>query len=150
MLKEQEQEAVVLVDSSEDDDIIWITVDEVAGESSQGEEEGARGKRKRKRKGQDEEEVLMEPMFRRREHGGDKIRNWSLRPRRLVLIMGDSNMARLPAVLDDRVQVECYPGAHWFHAYEILRNRTPTTDWITAVTGGMHQQRWLGNLSKRP
>ncbi|KAK9962713.1 hypothetical protein ABG768_008067 [Culter alburnus] len=70
----------------------------------------------------------MEPMFRRREHGEDKIKNWSLRPKRPVLIMRDSNMGRLPAIFEDKVQMERYPGAHWFHAYEILRNRTPTTD----------------------
>lgn len=65
----------------------------------------------------------MEPMFRRREHGGDKIKNWSLRPRQPVL----------PAIFEDKIQVECYPGAHWFHAYEILRNSTSTTDWVMAV-----------------
>lgn len=123
--------AVLLVESesSEDNDFIWITVDEVAGESSQpqepwGEEEGEGRKRQKERE---------EPMFGRQDHGGDKIKNWSLRPKRPILIMGDSNMARLPVIFDDRVQVECYPGAHWFHAHEILRNRTPTTDEVTAV-----------------
>lgn len=47
--------------------------------------------------------------------------------------MGDSNMGRLPAIFDDKVQVECYPGGHWFHAYDILRKRTPTTEWIMGV-----------------
>lgn len=37
-------------------------------------------------------------------------------------------MRRLLAIFDRKVQIECYPEAHWSHAYKILRNRTPTTD----------------------
>lgn len=130
----KEPDKVIWVGSEEEekDEIIWMTVDEVAGGSSQSQKEGedAGGKRKRQ---EEQEEEQEEPMFRRRKHGGNKIKNWSLRPERPVLILGDSNMVRLPRIMDNRVQVECYPGAHWFHAQEILRNRTPTTDWVATV-----------------
>lgn len=42
-------------------------------------------------------------------------------------------MGRLPAMLERRVQVEYYSGAHWSHIYEILRNKNPTTDQVTKV-----------------
>jgi len=54
-------------------------------------------------------------MFNRQDHGGDKLK---------ILVLGDSNMGKLPKVWDGKVQVVCYPGAHWSNAYEILRNKT--------------------------
>lgn len=80
-------------EESEGDDLIWITVEEVAGGNSQPpavqrEEEGAGRKRKRGMEGnreriQDEEEkVEMEPanMFHRQEHGEIKLRTGSSDP----------------------------------------------------------------------
>lgn len=42
-------------------------------------------------------------------------------------------MARLPRVEDQRVQRVCYPGARWLHAFNIVKNKTPTTDMVTKV-----------------
>ncbi|ROJ62494.1 hypothetical protein DPX16_21480 [Anabarilius grahami] len=93
-------------ESEEEDDLIWITVDEVAGEScqphvAQREEEGAGRKRKR----QDEEEAQTACP----DHG------------RLLHGKAAGHFRQGPG------------GVHWFHTYEILRNRTPTTDWVTVV-----------------
>lgn len=49
-------------------------------------------------------------MFHHRDHGGDKG-SWTLVPKRPVLVLGDSNVGRLPLVLDKRVQVELPGGS---------------------------------------
>ena len=49
----------------------------------------------------------------------DKDR-WTLTPRRPILILGSSNLKWLPIFLDDRVQVDVYPGASVRHANHIL------------------------------
>ena len=61
-------------------------------------------------------------------HHGDKYGNWKLQPVRPILIMGDSNIARLPEIKNNIVQVDSYPGAQLAHAYHILKHHTPTTD----------------------
>lgn len=63
----------------------------------------------------------------------NKLKNWSLQLKRPILILGDSNMARLPRAGDQRIQVVCYLGASWFHTHEIIRNKTPTSNWVTMV-----------------
>ena len=45
-------------------------------------------------------------------------------PTRATLIMGDSNLLRLPPFLLDPVQVDCYPGAKFYHANNILAKMT--------------------------
>lgn len=42
-------------------------------------------------------------------------------------------MGRLLVVWDRGVQVVCYPWAHWSNAYEIIRNKTATSDRVTKV-----------------
>ena len=66
-------------------------------------------------------------------HRGDKHTNWTLQPTRKFLVLGDSNMARLPAILDEWVQVDCYPGANISHATHLLKNNTPTTGEVERV-----------------
>ncbi|GLD71317.1 uncharacterized protein AKAME5_002263800 [Lates japonicus] len=66
-------------------------------------------------------------LFTRHEHRGDKTSNWLLKPQRPFIIMGDSNMARLPCIPDTSVQVDCYPGANIANATHILKNKTPTS-----------------------
>lgn len=72
-------------------------------------------------------------MFERQEHNNDKYKNWTLWPRRPILVLGDSNMGRLPAVEDKRVRLVCHPGAELAHVYNLLRNRTPTSAGVTRV-----------------
>lgn len=61
-------------------------------------------------------------------HQGNKYRNWSLTPQKPIIIMGDSNLKRLPSITDQNIQVDCYPGARIKHAIHILRNKTPPTN----------------------
>ena len=61
-------------------------------------------------------------------HKGDKNKNWVLNPTRKTIIMGDSNIARLPAILDEWIQVDCFPGANLAQALHLLKHKTPTSD----------------------
>lgn len=52
---------------------------------------------------------------------------------RPILIIGDSNIARLPRISDDRIQTDCYPGANLSHATNLLRHNTPRSNSVTKV-----------------
>lgn len=92
--------------------VIWVRMDEVAGSSGSQvtQEENTGGKRSRirksngRRKRRKKEESMEWNMFQRQDHGGDKLKNWSLQPKRPIFILGDSNMARLPTVWGQGVQ----------------------------------------------
>lgn len=73
------------------------------------------------------------PLFATHPHHGDKYKNWSLSPRRPLIIMGDSNLARLPAIPDVRVQVDSFPGAKIAHAANILRHKTKPCPMVTTA-----------------
>ncbi|KAK1905900.1 Regulator of G-protein signaling 9-binding protein [Dissostichus eleginoides] len=61
------------------------------------------------------------------QHGGNKTLNWNLTPSREVLILGESNIARLPLVPDSRVQVDSFPGENLSQAATLIRYKTPTS-----------------------
>ena len=63
----------------------------------------------------------------RHNHHGNKYQVWTLKPSRPFLIMGDSNVDRLPHIEGSRVQVDSYPGALLAHAIHILKHKTPTS-----------------------
>ncbi len=50
-----------------------------------------------------------------------KIRVWSLEVRELVLLLGDSNLARIPCHNYLRVQIDSFPGAQIHHLKGVLR-----------------------------
>lgn len=52
-------------------------------------------------------------------HGGDKS-TWTIVPRSSIIIMGDSNIRNLPPIHDKGIQVDCYPGATFYHAHSII------------------------------
>ena len=66
-------------------------------------------------------------------HGGNKDRNWSLEPRRRILVIGDSNISRLPLIMDEWVQVDCFPGASIAQAAHLLKRNTPTSGIVERV-----------------
>ncbi|KAJ4924494.1 hypothetical protein JOQ06_003450 [Pogonophryne albipinna] len=72
-------------------------------------------------------------LFTRHEHGGNKMENWSLTLSREILIVGASNISRLPLIRDIRVQVDSYPGANLSQATAMIRNRTPTSPGVHKV-----------------
>ncbi|KAJ4946245.1 hypothetical protein JOQ06_023913 [Pogonophryne albipinna] len=57
----------------------------------------------------------------------NKKGNWSLTSSREIIIMGSSNIARLPFINDKRIQVDSYPGAKLSHAVHIIKYKTPTS-----------------------
>ena len=71
---------------------------------------------------------LSNVLFQTHPHHGNKYRNWTLQPRRPFILMGDSNLSRLPFVNHTKVQVDCFPGANLSHAAHLLKNNTPTND----------------------
>lgn len=73
------------------------------------------------------------PAFIRHNHRGNKTRNWILKPKRPYLIIGDSNVGRLPPIHHSEVQVDCYPGAKFQHITHILRHKTPVSPKVRGV-----------------
>lgn len=59
-------------------------------------------------------------------HYGNKFTNWSLTPVKPILILGDSNLNRIPTLTNSNVQIDIYPGAQFKHAKHILRNTRPS------------------------
>ena len=75
----------------------------------------------------------QEPLFTSHPHYGDKYRNWSLTPNRPILLVGDSNLSRLPSIFDNQVQVDSFPGAKIAHAAHIIASKTPASASVTKV-----------------
>lgn len=65
--------------------------------------------------------------------GDQRKSGWRLSPRRPVLILGDSNLKRLPLIWDNRIQVDSYPGATIFHGAEIMEHLTPSNPTVKRV-----------------
>ncbi|XP_057682780.1 uncharacterized protein LOC130909871 [Corythoichthys intestinalis] len=63
-------------------------------------------------------------LFKFHDHKGDKYGNWDLVVDRPILIMGDSNISRLPGVRNTNVQMDSYPGAKMNHLVHVLAFRT--------------------------
>lgn len=66
-------------------------------------------------------------------HRGNKFENWTLEPTRPIVIMGDSNISRLPHISDNRIQTDCYPGAKIVHAEYIIRHKTRRDPSVTIM-----------------
>ncbi|KAK1875563.1 Actin cross-linking toxin VgrG1 [Dissostichus eleginoides] len=64
----------------------------------------------------------------RHEHRGNKRANWFLTPDREILILGDSNISRLPPIFDKLVQVDSYPGANILDAIHLIRSSNFQSD----------------------
>lgn len=76
---------------------------------------------------------LEDSAYQRHEHLGDKKKNWSLIPRRPFLILGSSNLARLPRIYHSEVQVDCYPGANLSTITHLLKYKTPCSPLVREV-----------------
>lgn len=61
-------------------------------------------------------------------HTTDKSRDWGLSVNREWLVLGDSNVARIPPFSHDCLQVESYPGATFRHAEQIIRKAVVSTE----------------------
>lgn len=61
-----------------------------------------------------------------RKNPGEGNKNWwRIKPIRPILIMGDSNLCRLPPTYSDQIQIEAYPGARIEHATNMLKRLLP-------------------------
>lgn len=58
-------------------------------------------------------------------HTFRKIQEWSLEVRRTTLVIGDSNLSRIPKFTHPHIQVDSYPGANFHHINAILTKLTP-------------------------
>lgn len=76
---------------------------------------------------------LETPCFTRHKHLGNKAQNWFLQPTRPYLILGDSNIGRLPPICHSEVQVDCFPGARIHHITRILKHKTPASPTVRAL-----------------
>ncbi|KAJ4918176.1 hypothetical protein JOQ06_006448 [Pogonophryne albipinna] len=56
-----------------------------------------------------------------------KLQDWSLSVGKKWLIMGDSNLARLPPFTINDLQIDSYPGATFRHAEAIIKKATSST-----------------------
>lgn len=53
-----------------------------------------------------------------------KIQDWHFRPIKPVLVLGDSNISRIPPYTNNQIQIDSYPGANFFHFLKICQ-KTP-------------------------
>lgn len=83
--------------------------------------------------------------FTRHEHHGNKTKNWSLRPNRPILILGDSNLGRLPKIYHGEVQLDCFPGAKIHHGAHILKHKTPVSPNVRVVILSFGLNNWAQN-----
>ena len=61
----------------------------------------------------------------RHSNTSQKIKNWALRVEKPVLILGDSNLARIPRYNYPSVQVDAFPGAQIHHLKAVLGKLNP-------------------------
>lgn len=54
-----------------------------------------------------------------------KISDWSIEIVKNTLIVGDSNLARIPSFVDETVQVDSFPGATFYHIRGVLEKAEP-------------------------
>ncbi|MGL5566425.1 MAG: hypothetical protein ACRDC4_11955, partial [Plesiomonas sp.] len=54
---------------------------------------------------------------------GSKL-NWELAPVREILLVGDSNLGRIPVVRNRRIEIDSFPGANLAQAYALVKHRT--------------------------
>ena len=66
-----------------------------------------------------------------------KIRTWSLEIRELILVLGDSNLSRIPQFNYPSVQIDSFPGAQIHHIKGVLEklNTSSTTQKVVLSVG---------------
>ncbi|KAM3619946.1 uncharacterized protein V6R79_016164 [Siganus canaliculatus] len=78
-----------------------------------------------------------------------KKETWTLNPVRPCMIIGDTNVGRLPQIQDPRVQVDCFPSASINHANRIVRFKTPLLHQVSKLILSFGLHNWMqGNLAE--
>ncbi|GAA6073385.1 uncharacterized protein LOC124382477 [Tachysurus ichikawai] len=57
-----------------------------------------------------------------------KMIDWKLTVRRKWLVVGDSNLSRIPSFKNPDLQIESYPGATFRHMEAVINKNTPSND----------------------
>ena len=65
----------------------------------------------------------QEPL--RHPNTSQKGKNWNLDIIKPVVILGDSNLSRIPSFTDERVQIDSFPGAGIHHLHVLLKKLSP-------------------------
>lgn len=55
-----------------------------------------------------------------RARGSRKLQDWRIAVNKPVVFLGDSNLNRIPPFNNDQIQVESYPGANFYHFFNLL------------------------------
>lgn len=80
-----------------------------------------------------------------------KLKDWQLTVIRGKLIVGDSNLARIPKVFDPDLQIESYPGATFRHAASLLEKAAVTSkvQLVVLSFGINHRQQSLDKTATK-
>lgn len=49
-----------------------------------------------------------------------KLQDWRIKVNKPIVFLGDSNLSRIPPFDNDQIQVESYPGANFYHFFNLL------------------------------
>lgn len=49
-----------------------------------------------------------------------KLQDWRIKVNKPIVFLGDSNLSRIPPFNNDQIQVESYPGANFYHFFNLL------------------------------
>ncbi|MGL5128560.1 MAG: hypothetical protein ACRC7D_10460, partial [Aeromonas popoffii] len=54
-----------------------------------------------------------------------KMLTWQMSVKKPIILMGDSNLSRIPYMVNSQVQVDSFPGAKFLHVANVLQKLTP-------------------------
>lgn len=80
--------------------------------------------------------------FRHEVVDGDKYGSWRLAPGRAILIIGDSNLSRIPEANNGAVEVHSFPGVTLAQAFSLVKYKTPASDrvWQVVLCFGLNDR----------
>ncbi|CAB1437546.1 unnamed protein product [Pleuronectes platessa] len=83
-----------------------------------------------------------------------KIQDWFIKGRKPVLVLGDSNINRIPPHNHPTIQLDSYPGANMYHFLKLCEKAIPTSEVkiviLSIVISGLEtSDRWTIGQRKR-
>lgn len=74
-----------------------------------------------------------------------KLQDWKIRVNKPVAFLGDSNLNRIPPFKNSQIQIESYPGANFYHFFNLLETAPVCED-----TGVVVLSVGLNNMDQDP
>lgn len=71
------------------------------------------------------QQTHIQPTYHRVPNPKEKLKHWTIQAHKTTLILGDSNLHRIPPYSDNGIQIDSYPGATIYHLYSLLKQTTP-------------------------